>query len=596
VSKHDLTERLTSSSEASSELAAEAGSSLDSGVEETVVTLWSQLLGVDSPALDDSFFEHGGNSLLATQMLARIRERFRGAEVSLRAFFDRPTISGLVATVSRSVASETSSPRAPSNAGGPSDNSPLAIVTRLWAQLLGVPHPSTSDSFFQHGGNSLLATQMLARIRERFRGAEVSLRTFFDNPTIEGLVASIGDPRIAEEERLGASPADGSAPEVPSNGQLATELSRALTAELGAMNIRLSSDSLLDDHDRTLTSAALTAAVRRATGLSLYPHEIRSCGSIREVAALAQSELDRLAAIRNSSNSPLAPVTASARVASRLVAPKIQNPSAAFILSAPRSGSTLLRLMLSAHSGLLCPPELFLLDHDGMRAWSEDPFAEFYREGLVRAIAVAEDLNHEPASERVAEWVEADVSVADVYRQLQMNDRWLLVDKTPTYALDLGVLERAEAMFTRPRYVCLVRHPYAMIESFVRNRIDRVRRVEGNSYDLAEHYWLQSYRNLASFAEVVPEERLSWVRFEDLVSTPECELSRLSEFLGLDFEPAMLDPYGKGRMFGGPGDPGVFERGSVDPAMGEAWKRITLPRQLSDECIRIATGFGYEAR
>ena len=41
-----------------------------------------------------------------------------------------------------------------------------------------------------------------------------------------------------------------------------------------------------------------------------------------------------------------------------------KNPRAVFVLSAPRSGSTLFRAMLGGHSRLFAPPELFLLNFD----------------------------------------------------------------------------------------------------------------------------------------------------------------------------------------------------------------------------------------
>lgn len=51
-------------------------------------------LGVQTPTLDDDFFELGGDSLGAVRLLARLRERF-GIELALREIFDRPTVGEL---------------------------------------------------------------------------------------------------------------------------------------------------------------------------------------------------------------------------------------------------------------------------------------------------------------------------------------------------------------------------------------------------------------------------------------------------------------------------------------------------------------------
>lgn len=66
--------------------------------QQTIATLWEQLLGIDGIGAEDSFFELGGNSLLLTQLLAQIRKRFR-VELSLAALFERPTITAIAALV-----------------------------------------------------------------------------------------------------------------------------------------------------------------------------------------------------------------------------------------------------------------------------------------------------------------------------------------------------------------------------------------------------------------------------------------------------------------------------------------------------------------
>ncbi len=60
----------------------------------------------------------------------------------------------------------------------------------LLAELLDVDRIAMNDNFFHLGGHSLLGAQLIARIRDVF-GVEVSLRTLFDNPTVEGISAQI---------------------------------------------------------------------------------------------------------------------------------------------------------------------------------------------------------------------------------------------------------------------------------------------------------------------------------------------------------------------------------------------------------------------
>ncbi len=70
------------------------------GVEETLASIWSGLLGLDKVGAEDNFFELGGHSLLAAQVSSRAREAF-GVEVPLLLVFEQPTIRGLAAAIGR---------------------------------------------------------------------------------------------------------------------------------------------------------------------------------------------------------------------------------------------------------------------------------------------------------------------------------------------------------------------------------------------------------------------------------------------------------------------------------------------------------------
>jgi amino acid adenylation domain-containing protein len=67
-------------------------------VEELLVGIWSEVLGVEQVGRDDNFFELGGHSLLATQVLARVRHAFH-VELPLRAVFEAATPARLAAVV-----------------------------------------------------------------------------------------------------------------------------------------------------------------------------------------------------------------------------------------------------------------------------------------------------------------------------------------------------------------------------------------------------------------------------------------------------------------------------------------------------------------
>jgi acyl transferase domain-containing protein/acyl carrier protein len=71
--------------------------------EQAIADIWQALLGIDSIGIHDDFFALGGHSLLATQLISRIRDTFQ-IELSVRKFFEAPTIASLAELVHESIA------------------------------------------------------------------------------------------------------------------------------------------------------------------------------------------------------------------------------------------------------------------------------------------------------------------------------------------------------------------------------------------------------------------------------------------------------------------------------------------------------------
>jgi amino acid adenylation domain-containing protein len=69
-----------------------------SHTEEALVGIWTELLPGARVGVNDDFFALGGHSLLATRVLVRVREAL-GAQLTLRDFFEAPTLSGLAERV-----------------------------------------------------------------------------------------------------------------------------------------------------------------------------------------------------------------------------------------------------------------------------------------------------------------------------------------------------------------------------------------------------------------------------------------------------------------------------------------------------------------
>ncbi|WLH83117.1 non-ribosomal peptide synthetase [Pseudomonas sp. FP2338] len=73
---------------------------LESELQKQIAAIWCEQLQVAAVAADDHFFLLGGNSITATQVVARLRETL-GLELNLRLLFEAPTLSAFAANVAQ---------------------------------------------------------------------------------------------------------------------------------------------------------------------------------------------------------------------------------------------------------------------------------------------------------------------------------------------------------------------------------------------------------------------------------------------------------------------------------------------------------------
>jgi acyl carrier protein/short-subunit dehydrogenase len=79
-------------------------------------------------------------------------------------------------------------------------------IVQIWQQVLGIPILSVHDNFFELGGNSLLAMQLISRLRDAF-SLELSLYRLFASPTVADLALNLEALQTTSEDK-GAFPTD----------------------------------------------------------------------------------------------------------------------------------------------------------------------------------------------------------------------------------------------------------------------------------------------------------------------------------------------------------------------------------------------------
>ncbi|WP_432100682.1 sulfotransferase family protein [Streptomyces sp. WAC 04229] len=197
-----------------------------------------------------------------------------------------------------------------------------------------------------------------------------------------------------------------------------------------------------------------------------------------------------------------------------------------FIISSIRSGSTLLRMMLGAHPRLHAPHEL----HIGRL---EVSCTNWFSERAMGALDLKRgDLEH-LLWDRV------------LHRELTRSGKDFVVEKTPA---NVYMFQRLKDCWPDARFVFLLRHPVSVARSW--HETDPVKRP----YDTAVTDVLK-YLTAVEEARAADAEGFT-VRYEDITDDPEREMRRLCAFLGVDYDPAMLN-YGRksgGELVRGLGD------------------------------------------
>ncbi len=269
-----------------------------------------------------------------------------------------------------------------------------------------------------------------------------------------------------------------------------------------------------------------------------------------------------------------------------------------FILGAPRSGTTLLRVMLAGHPRLFSPPEMLLAIFDTMRereAYLEKRYWE--KGGLRRALMDLQGLDTEAAKQAVDAM--RDLRIVDVYGRLsELAGGRIVIDKCPHLGLFPERMVKVREWFPNASFIYIVRHPGSVIRSIENMNMAEVMK-DGMGVETAEEGWTRTNTNYREFLASVPAERKCTVKYEDLVTDARPVLERVCATLEIPFDEAVLDPYEGDRMREGTkgaraiGDPNLASRGKIQPELATEWLKGFDPRGVSNETRELARELGY---
>jgi hypothetical protein len=210
-----------------------------------------------------------------------------------------------------------------------------------------------------------------------------------------------------------------------------------------------------------------------------------------------------------------------------------------FIVGSARSGTTLLRLILNAHPEVAVPPESRFIT-ELWRGSSEVPVEPLLASIEVHNRFAAWDVPIEAVREELggrSTAPYADVITAPYRAYTRLNDKTRWGDKTPRYVEHIPFLN---ALLANARFIHLIRDGRNVALSYAD--------VPFGPKTVAGAARLWATRVSAGITGGRPlGDRYIEVRYEDLVEDAEGETKSICSFLGLEFDPGMLDHTARAR-------------------------------------------------
>jgi hypothetical protein len=265
-----------------------------------------------------------------------------------------------------------------------------------------------------------------------------------------------------------------------------------------------------------------------------------------------------------------------------------------FVVGKGRSGTTLVRAMLTAHPEMAIPPETHFIVRMSKRP-------DVMKEGRVDTGVLVDrlkghhgfakmGLDHEAVrqqleSSRPLSYPDAIRTIFGMYAASKGKPRY--GDKTPGHVMQIPALA---TMFPEGRFIHVIRDGRDVLLSNLETRF--------GSADVAEGalVWRRVVAEGRKAGAELEAKRYCEIRYEDLLDDPEGQVRRLADFCSLDFDRDMLRYFDKGSEI--VGSAWHHRNLNLPPTKGMRNWRIEMPRHHVFAFERLAgdqlDALGYE--
>jgi len=253
-----------------------------------------------------------------------------------------------------------------------------------------------------------------------------------------------------------------------------------------------------------------------------------------------------------------------------------------FLISQPRSGSTLLQAILGSH------PEIFTCTEP----WIALPFiyalkkegSEFEFNGRDARHALKGFLNENGINEIFYQAALNSFLKSLYSKAMADTGKRIFLDKTPRYyevAIDLIKI------FPNAKFIILFRHPLAVLNSILNTWVnEKIDMLYYHSRDL-----LVAPTKLINFISKY-KENLYVVKYENLVSSPQTEIAKICAYLGINYFDEMINY--KSDMEWTSGDKKFKEKKVPDSKSVEAWRNQLENKRYTNFCFYYLRELGEE--
>ena len=235
-----------------------------------------------------------------------------------------------------------------------------------------------------------------------------------------------------------------------------------------------------------------------------------------------------------------------------------------FIISLPRTGSTLIQRILMGHSKISSVAEPHFLLPFIYATKQNGTLTNYSHYGAHKGFK--DVLKNLPNGEIDYYQFLNEFSVK-IYSSLSNSNSIYFLDKTPRY---FWIIPEIEKIFPNAKFIFLFRNPVQVfastISTFSDNRFHKLYRF---------HYGLDEGFNLISKGFEKLKSKAYAIQYEKFIENPEHYLTEILDYLDLNYESNLLSNFNKQDLKGASVDPtGVKLYKSIDDSPLEKWKTI----------------------